>query len=237
MTNTPYNNVFLWFGLNYFSDNVPFGTWSNCPYGSTLTSTATCSSTALTNAGWDSNDVGYIGNCGSGFSSWCLVEDHNELSMNASFIEPLLCAATTSNSCFSSPPPYASGQITFHKESGNTWVAVSSQANRFVLSLTPGGTPYSYNYESGILRFSGPTPSQNTFVSGTIYQWSYLTPAAYSTYQAYLPNAVYVPSMHMYLDLVSVISLSGTALTSAQLSSLILSTPYLGQSPFPSGFT
>ena len=233
MTGTPYNNVFLWFGLSTFADNVPFGTWSNCPFGSTTVSTPLCSSTALTNANWDSNNVGYVGNCGSGFSSWCLVRQNNELIMNASFIEPLLCSV--GQSCFSSPPPYASGQITFHRESGDRWVAVSSHANRFVLSLTPGGTPYSYVYESGTLQFSG-TPSASTFVSGTIDQWSYVTPAAYGTFQSFLPNAVYVRSMHLYLDMTSVISLSGTQLTPSGLTSLIQSTPYLGQSPFPSGF-
>lgn len=245
MSGMPYNNVFLWFGANTFNDNVQFGTWSNCPYDTAATPTTTCTSTALTNAGWDVNDVGYVGNCNpsSGFSDWCLtLKNGNDLVMNASFIEPLLCSI--GYSCFSSAyAPTVVGHVAFHQigDSG-VWFAdpASNEMNLFFPKgyNLPNGI-YSYNFEGGTLVFDG-APSPSTFVSGTLYQWAYLTPAAYSYFQtacfslsgsSCLPDAAYVPSLNAYLELTSVISLSSTLLSSSALLALISSTPYLGTTP------
>ncbi len=253
MVGTPYNNVFLWFGVNNFADNVPFGTWSNCPYGSTLTSTSLCSSTALTNADWDSNNVGYTGNCdpSSGYSDWCLTLSGNELTISQFvFVDPLFCSVGLN--CFSpSYFPTATGSVTFHRD-GNSgmWKAnplkneVSSTLSSAAcadqaLTALCNGTPYAINYMGGTLVFDG-TPSASTFVSGNITQWSYITPLAYNTFQSAcvshsgtscLPDAVYVPSQKAYLILTSIDSLSSTSLSPAQLNQLILSTGYLNTQP------
>ena len=203
-TINPYANVFLWFGYNTYGTNVPYGTWSNCPYDPTMTPTALCSATALGNAAWDLNTQSYLTSATSTFT---------------------LTSTSTLTETFASinHGTPSTVTITYHKEgSSGRWFANPRNS-----VITFSG---SFVYWGGVLMFSG-TPSASTFVSGTFEEWAYVTPATYNASPSVYPDAVYVPSQGAYLALTSVVYASASPLTTAQINSLISNVPYLGVNP------
>ena len=215
-TINPYANAFLWFGYNTYSSNVPFGTWSNCPYspGNTIV-TVFCNTTALSNANWDVNTQSYLTSSTKTFTynGTTLVEHFGSLN---------------------TPPPLISNTITFTNSGNGVWTANPAN-NRLITYNSVTSTPYGFILWGGNLTFSG-MPSQANFTEGTLYEWSYIYTGNYLNNTATYPDAVYVPSENAYLALTSVVSLSANALTGPQIKSLVSNTPYLGPYPGTTAF-
>ena len=215
-TINPYANAFLWFGYNTYSSNVPFGTWSNCPYspGNTIV-TVFCNTTALSNANWDVNTQSYLTSSTKTFTynGTTLVEHFGSLN---------------------TPPPLISNTITFTNSGNGVWTANPAN-NRLITYNSVTSTPYGFILWGGNLTFSG-MPSQVNFTKGTLYEWSYINTGNYLNNTATYPDAVYVPSENAYLALTSVVSLSANVLTGPQIKSLVSNTPYLGPYPGTTAF-
>ncbi|MDA8040373.1 MAG: hypothetical protein M0Z69_14735, partial [Actinomycetota bacterium] len=205
---SPYANAFLWFGYNTYNTNLPFGTWSNCPYDPSATPTSTCSATALSNASWDLNDPTYLTPQTRSFvltSPSTLVESFGTLNQGVT----------------------ESGSITYDSQGGGSWVAApaSNTIESYSSSWDNGATPYGFVNWGGTLNFSG-TPSASTFTNGTLYEWSYITSAYYNANSSTYPDALWVSNENAYLALTSVVFLSSTTLTSSEIGTLDGSTYY-----------
>ena len=209
-TINPYVNAFLWFGYNTYGSNVPFGTWSGCPYspGNTIV-TVFCTSTALSSMSWDVNTQNYLTSSTATFvyNGTTIVEHFGSLN---------------------TPSPLIANTITFTNKGNGVWTANPAN-NKLIEYNSITSLPYGFVLWGGNLTFSG-MPSQANLTNGTLYEWAYIYQGHYLNNTPTYPDAFYVPSENAYLALTSVVSLSSSAQTGPQIESLVNSTPYLGPS-------
>ena len=237
-------NEFIWFGFNYFSTaSVWDKAWSNCPTPDTTTAdgpvdtTMTAAISAKNPECTNSPLAG--GNPSGSWANW---------DYDAPFITPPPSPSCTP--CASSLPflynghnkitwgfftststsTYA-GQVIFTSDAktANVFKANPMQGN--ITQTDPStGLITGWNLVGGSLAFRG-TPSNSTFVSGTIYQWTYITPAYYSSTggASTWTTAIFVPKFNAYFVLFQIYNIQNGPFTEAQIQSI--DTGQLGTMP------
>lgn len=226
-------NEFIWFGFNYFSTASVWDTvWSNCPTPDTTTtdgSVDTTMTTAISTANPECTSNALAGGNPSG--SWA------NWDYNAPWLTPPpspSCAPCASVLQFvydghnkitwglftSNTDTTNTGQIIFTGNVSNVFKANPMQGN--ITQTDPStGVVYGWNLVGGTLAFSG-TPDTSTFESGTIYQWSYITPAYYASTggSGTWTTAIFVPKFNAYFVLFQIYNIQNRTFSEGQVYSL-----------------
>lgn len=229
--NPMYDNYFYWFGENGFNTNVAFGAWSNCPVmpdwlssspQSYPTSNPAClvatanGNNAFQNSGWDSNAEGGLGNYA-----------YQDFTLSGNTLEvPGICFINDQFVQIGCVAMVFHGE---HSTSSNVWIAnPENPANSMQLADSNG--VYGKILLGGVAVFSG-IPGESTFVSLTVQEWSYRTPASYAANSGAMPDAIFVPNQQAYLQLTGVWYFTPAPLSSAAMTSLVQTTAPLPSSP------